>query len=132
MKISRLIKTYWAGLWAFVLFFPQVVFGTNHQFTLPPPPPTPTTDSAGFISPLRFHTIQEFFAALLDVIITIAFPFIILAIIYTGFLFVKAQGNSEELEKAKRAFLWTVIGALILLGAKAISLLIQGTIDQVI
>ncbi|MDD5068849.1 MAG: pilin [Candidatus Pacebacteria bacterium] len=55
---------------------------------------------------------------------------IVLAIIYTGFLFVKARGNSEELETAKRAFMWTVIGAGVLLGATVLSKIIENTIKQ--
>jgi hypothetical protein len=51
-----------------------------------------------------------------------------LAIIYCGFLFVFARGNSEKLTHAREALLWTIIGAAILLGALAIATMIQGTI----
>src|SRR5258708_934701 len=47
----------------------------------------------------------------------IGIPVIALAIIYCGFLFVEARGNSEKLSKAKEALLYTVIGAAILLGS---------------
>jgi hypothetical protein len=52
-------------------------------------------------------------------------------VIYTGFLFVSAQGNTEKLQKARTAFFYTVIGALIILAAAAIAELIQGTVDQI-
>jgi hypothetical protein len=85
---------------------------------------------AGFRNPLSTPTLPEFLNKILDVVITIGFPIIVLAVVYTGFLFVKAQGNKEELGTAKKAFMWTVIGALIILGAQALSFAIEGTVDQ--
>lgn len=82
-------------------------------------------------NPISSKNLQDFLKDFLDILIQIAFPFIVLAVIYTGFLFVKAQGNPEELQTAKRAFMWTVIGALLLLGAVAISELILGTINEI-
>lgn len=71
---------------------------------------------------------------LVDKIITlvqlIAIPLIVLFIVYAGFLFVTSQGNEQKLARAKKALLAAVIGSLIILGAEAISQLIQGTIDQ--
>jgi hypothetical protein len=66
--------------------------------------------------------------ALKDVI-TIGIPIVALAIIYCGFLFVFARGNSEKLTKAKDALLYTIIGAAILLGALAIAQMISGTVS---
>ena len=54
---------------------------------------------------------------------------IILMLVYVGFLFVVAQGKDTEITKARTALLWTVVGALVLLGAKAISLGIQATVQ---
>jgi len=51
-----------------------------------------------------------------------------LAVIYSGFLFVFARGNSEKLGKAKDALLYTLIGAAILLGSWAIAEMIQATV----
>ena len=58
----------------------------------------------------------------------IGIPVVALAIIYCGFLFVAARGNSEKLTKAKGALLYTLIGAAILLGSWAIATMISGTI----
>lgn len=84
----------------------------------------------GLQNPLRFGSLDQFLTALLDVMVQIAFPIIVLAVIYTGFLFVSARGNKDKLEEAKRAFLWTVIGGLIVLGAAALSKAIEGTVNQ--
>jgi len=78
----------------------------------------------------KFSSLPDFLTAFLDILIKISFPFIVLAVIYTGFLFVKAQGNPDELRIAKTAFFWTVIGSLIILGASAILALVQGTVSN--
>ena len=91
---------------------------------------TPSVDGDGLKNPLRFSSLDQFLTALLDVLVQIAFPIIVLAVIYTGFLFVAARGNKDKLEEAKRAFLWTVIGGLVVLGAATLSKAIEGTVDQ--
>jgi len=58
----------------------------------------------------------------------IGIPIVALAIVYCGFLFVFARGNSEKLTKARDALLYTVIGAAILLGAWAIAKMISATV----
>lgn len=78
----------------------------------------------------NIDTIQEFVNKLLELVIQIGTPILVLAIVYTGFLFVKARGNSGDLEKAKASLWWTVIGAAIVLGAFVISSAIQATINN--
>lgn len=75
-------------------------------------------------------TVPELLLALVDLVFTVGVPIIVIFIIYGGFLFVKSGDNESELTKAKNVFMWTLVGALILLGAKAISLAIQGTVDS--
>lgn len=72
--------------------------------------------------------IQDFIVKVLQGALKIGIPLIALAIIYCGFLFVKARGNPEELTKAKDALLYTLIGAAVLLGAMAIATLISDTV----
>ena len=79
-------------------------------------------------NPINVGTLTEFIAKILDIVLTIGFPIIALAIIYAGFLFVTAQGNSEKLETAKKTLLYTIIGAAILLGSWIIASAIGGTI----
>jgi len=70
--------------------------------------------------------------ALIKMILTgmlqIGIPIVALAIIYCGFLFVFARGNSEKITHAKDALLYTLIGAAILLGAWAIAQMISATV----
>jgi len=75
--------------------------------------------------------IPSFIEALINIILIVGIPIVVLAIIYTGFLFVQAQGNPEEITKAKKAFLYTVIGAALLLGAFVIARAIGATVDEI-
>jgi hypothetical protein len=75
-------------------------------------------------------TIQGFLVILLQGAIKIGMPIVTLAVIYSGFLFVKAQGNPEEITKAKEALLYTMIGAAVLLGAWAIANAILDTVTS--
>ena len=73
-------------------------------------------------------SIGQLIQTLLTGILRIGIPVIALAIIYCGFLFVVARGNSQKLSKAKDALLYTLIGAAILLGSWAIAQLISTTV----
>ncbi len=81
-------------------------------------------------NPISVGSFPEFIALLLKIAVQIGFPVAVLFIIYSGFLFVKAQGNEKELEKAKTALTWTIVGTAILLGASVLSYAIQNTINQ--
>jgi len=69
------------------------------------------------------------YAVLDNAVIPVGGIVVVLMIIYSGFLFVTARGNEEQLKVAKRSFTYAAIGAAILLGAKAIALAIQSTVN---
>ena len=73
-------------------------------------------------------SLEGFIKTLLEGVLKVGIPVVALAIIYCGFLFVSARGNSEKLTKAKDALLFTLIGAAILLGSWAIAQLIRDTV----
>ena len=79
-------------------------------------------------NPIKEKTIQGFIRTVLEGVLKIGIPIVALAVIYSGFLFVAARGNSEKLTKAKDALLYTLIGAAILLGSWAIAKLISDTV----
>jgi len=83
-------------------------------------------------NPLRkdINSIETFLKMLLEAVVTIATPIIVLMIVYSGFLFIKAQGKPEELITARKAVMWTIIGAIIVLGAAVLSEAIKGTVDD--
>lgn len=75
--------------------------------------------------------IPDFIERAIDVILVIGVPIVVLAIIYSGFLFVSAQGNAEKLKTAKKAILYSVIGAVLLLGAFVIANAIGDTVNDI-
>jgi hypothetical protein len=79
-------------------------------------------------NPIKVDNIQDFIKTVLEGVLRIAIPIVVLAIIYSGFLFVKARGNEKELETAKNALLYTLIGAAVLLGSWAIAQIIADTV----
>jgi len=93
---------------------------------------TGTGGSGSLINPLSAGTnLQTFLTQILDFIIRIGTIVVILMLVYVGYLFVAARGAPDKIENAKKALLWTLVGALVLLGAKAIALAIQATVAAV-
>ena len=74
---------------------------------------------------------RAFVAAVLRVVVIIALPFLSLAFVWTGFLFVSALGSTEKIKTAKNAFLYTVLGAIAILGAWQAALLLEAAAKQV-
>jgi len=88
----------------------------------------PIDTQGKIVNPIKVDTINGFIKTLLEGVLRVGIPIVALAIIYCGFLFVSARGNSEKLGKAKDALLYTLIGAAILLGSWAIAQLISDTV----
>lgn len=88
----------------------------------------------GFANPLKpeISSVAGFTSEFLRAVIFIVFPIAVVFIVYSGFLFVFAQGKPEELSKAKTNFFWTLVGVALLLGATALAALIKGTIDPIL
>lgn len=116
-RIIRVMQKFLAHVFLFALFFG----GT-----------TLVADAASFYqNPITYggiKTIPELLLALVDLVFLIGVPIIVVFIIYSGFLFVSAGDNEAQVARAKTTFMWTVIGALVLLGAKAIAAAIQATV----
>lgn len=55
----------------------------------------------------------------------------VLAFIYSGFLYVTAQGNETKIGKAHQALLYTAVGTALLLGAWVFANAICGTIEAI-
>jgi len=94
------------------------------------PPPVIGGGNTKIVNPINATTINGLIKTILEGVLKIGIPLVALAIIYSGFLFVIARGNSEELKKAKDALLYSVIGAAVLLGSWALAQLISDTVLQ--
>ena len=111
---------------SYVLMAPvSVVYAQSGQIISGDPCPAGT-----ICNPISQNTISGFIKTLLEGVLRAGIPVVALAIIYCGFLFVEARGNSEKLTKAREALLYTLIGAAILLGSWAIAELIQSTVKS--
>lgn len=106
----------------FVLFVLPIIF-------------TSAADIGGSIvnplGPTGPQDIPSFIKKILEIVVTIGTPIVTIAIIYTGFLFVKAQGKPEEITKAKQTLLYSIIGAALILGSFVIATAIKGTVDDI-
>lgn len=63
-----------------------------------------------------------------DVVLPIGGVIAVLAFIYSGFLYVTAQGSEDKIKKAHKALLYTSIGTAVLLGAWVIANVVCRTI----
>lgn len=66
--------------------------------------------------------------AIVELMINVGTIVVVLFIVYAGYKFVTANGNPEKLNEAKSILLWTVVGAIVLIGANTISQVIQETV----
>jgi hypothetical protein len=83
-------------------------------------------------NPLKSDSLIGFLESLIDILILFAIPLIILMIIYSGFMYVMARGNEEKVTTATRSLTYAVIGGLLILGAKLLLEIIQGTVNQLV
>ena len=81
------------------------------------------------INPLKGGgNVESFLHNILELVIRIGAIAVTLMLVYVGYLFVVAQGEPGKISEARQMLLWTILGALILLGSKAISLGIEATV----
>ena len=144
MKIFK--KNKYSILGNILKFGPVLVFGlilfSNLAFAVCPdgttvtPCPATTggvTIDAHINNPLgsKLNDLPSFIKAIIEIVLVVGVPILALAIIYAGFLYVKAQGNPGELEIAHRTLLYTVIGGALLLGAFVIANAIGSTVKEI-
>jgi len=122
-KISRKIRKFNIFILAFtILATPFVVLAQG--------------DGGGLINPLsgsdgEVTSFPQLIKKILEkVVIPIGSVVVIFFFIYSGFLFVTAQGSENKLKTAKTAFTWTVVGALVLLGSSVFADIICETISD--
>lgn len=82
--------------------------------------PTTVTDPYDFILLLISLIVRWF-----------VYPAVIFAWVYAGFLFVKAQGNPQELKDARAWVWWTLIGTVIILLANGLAFALRETITKI-
>jgi hypothetical protein len=82
-------------------------------------------------NPLQVSSLWDFIEAVLGWIVKIGAVIVGVFFVISGFKFVAAQGNEEKLSDAKRGFVYTVIGAILLLGAWTLATIISSTVAEI-
>ena len=97
---------------------------------------TPPSTGTTLINPLNSgscapneNCLLNFLNKILEFVIRIGMVVVILMLVYVGYLFVVAQGSDTKITEARKALLWTIVGALILLGSQAIAIAIRETVQ---
>lgn len=85
---------------------------------------------ASFPNPINKANINAILTALLDFLTAVGAVLAVLFTVYAGFLFVTARGNEGQLDKAKQTLFWTLVGAVIVLGAFALAEVIENTANE--
>jgi hypothetical protein len=117
---------------------PFFVYAAQGGLTPAPPAPTPIPIAIPNPfkgcppSPAKCDLMTLITSILNNVVMPIAAVGVVMWIIYAGFTFITAQGKPAEIEKAKARLLWSLIGAGILLGAAAISKVVETTINALL
>lgn len=121
------------------LSLPGKAFALEGDTQVPPENGGNTAGSQGGLdvnfqlqNPLRgVNDVGSFIKKILDLVLTLGIPIVALFIIYSGFLFVTARGNSEKLGTAKKTFGYTLLGAAILLGSWVIAQALTQTVTDI-
>jgi len=124
----------------FFVIFPIFVFAQENSGNNPPP----NSNSGNTTIPISIKnpfncggaedcTIMTLITSILNnIVMPIASVAVVMWIVWAGFSFIKAQGNPTEIGKAQQRLLWSLVGAGILLGAVAISAVVQNTVTALI
>jgi len=75
-------------------------------------------------NPIQADTFLELVEAIASAVTAIGIPLVAIFLVWSGFLFVTARGNEEQLKKAKTTLSWTLIGGAVLIGARVLAIAI--------
>lgn len=89
------------------------------------------TSRLGLQNPIKYPDMVTFLMALLNIVVQYGALLVVFFLVYTGFKFVTAQGNTEKIQDAKKMLVWVVVGAFVILGVFVIKAAICGTLQQI-
>ncbi len=85
----------------------------------------PLGDSSGVGS------LTDFIARILNIVVMVGIPILVLAFMWVGFSYVKAQGNPAKISENHKALLAVIIGGALLIGASKLATAIKDTVEQI-
>jgi len=68
---------------------------------------------------------------LLRALTVVMIPIITLMIIYSGFLYVTARGNAEQVRKATTSLTYAIIGAILIIGAIVLTEILEQSVTDI-
>lgn len=80
-------------------------------------------------NPLKVKSVGEAVEALIEIVTYVAVFFAVLALVWVGFKFIAARGDSKKHKDAAMWLTYIVIGLAIILGARLIISLVLGTLE---
>lgn len=113
-----------------ILFF-AILLVLVGSFSLAFAQPVSPCPPGQLCNPLKYNDLYCFFKDIVGIASQIGFVVVVFFVIYSGFLFVTARGNEEQLKTAKNAFVGTMIGAAVVLGAWIFSEGVANTIGKI-
>lgn len=90
--------------------------------------PSGTANQVSIPNPIGVTSLGAFFQKIADFAVQIAYVAIACFLLLAGFRFITARGNEDALSKAKNTFFFTIIGALIIIGAQVVIDVIQSIV----
>ena len=112
-----------------------IVHAQNNLLTTNPSPALTTSNHSNstcpanqLCNPLKVNSVQAILFLIVNIAMYIGVILAVLALIWVGFKFIAAQGNSEKLKDARSFFYAVIIGIAILIGASAIVTIIENTL----
>lgn len=85
-------------------------------------------NAAAIESPIKAKEFKDIIVAIADWAAAIAIPLTTLMVIWAGYLYLLSGGSEESIKKAKNAITWAVVGLIVVLISKSLSVLIQNVL----
>lgn len=136
---KNILKHFVSGVVLMIIFVVPLLSLAQADSSVKTPPsadttvktPPPVKMNIKINNPFKQDTIPGLINTIInDILIPIGAVVAVLMIMWAGFKYVTARGNSTQVGEATEALKYAVIGAAILLGAKIISVAIDKTIQQ--
>ena len=108
------------GVSLFILFFATSVF-----FVAPVLATTTGSTTIEYSNPLETDDIIDIVERVADYFYYIAISLVPIMVIYTSILFFTAGGNDQQVAKARKTFIWLMIGVAVLLIGQGFITLIE-------
>jgi hypothetical protein len=127
-KMINLPSTFYSLILTCLILPTSFLFAQTSTTAIPPPNAGAPVGATTLVNPLRIGSIEDLLVAILNILIIIAIPIVVFFIIYSGFLYVTARGNAQQVEQATRSLTYSVIGGVLIIGAVAIAGIVENLV----